>query len=373
MGLFHGQQVADADIHRHCDSLPFDPVPVGFAALLELVVAGPVVDRSYELVGQILLPDPMAGIVVRIEIALLPLEASAVGVDVLQLARDGAGLALFDVRDCRVDGHDHGIGLRRGRQQDDGLSQRKSGLRQAELQRGIHAGLDDRNGLGIGQSDILAGRTEDAAAGAGQIAGLQKAGQIVQGSVRVGAAQGLHQGGDAVKVAVALAVVVHGGTLGDGLGVGKRDMDHAVVCGAGGEQDLHGVDRLADVAAAGRGKEAADAVLGPDRHVQLAFHITHGAFYGLLAGFGRQALNDDIVYVYQNRDGKFCVLGNEMFKCHTSPSGDTGAEATAAITTTFAIQCYDECPVPTYTGKLYLSEKTYVDCADGEIKTEVGE
>ena len=90
-------------------------------------------------------------------------------------------------------------------------------------------------------------------------------------------------------------------------------------------------------------------------------------------GFGRQALNDDIVYVYQNRDGKFCVLGNEMFKCHTSPSGDTGAEATAAITTTFAIQCYDECPVPTYTGKLYLSEKTYVDCADGEIKTEVGE
>ena len=86
-------------------------------------------------------------------------------------------------------------------------------------------------------------------------------------------------------------------------------------------------------------------------------------------GFARQALNDDIVYVYQDRSGKFCVLGNEAFKCHTKPSGDTAAEATGAITTTFAIQVYDECPVPTYTGKLMLSATTYIDCADGEEKT----
>lgn len=85
-------------------------------------------------------------------------------------------------------------------------------------------------------------------------------------------------------------------------------------------------------------------------------------------GFARQALNDDIVYVYQDRAGKFCVLGNEMFKCHTSPSGDTGTEATGAVTTTFAIQCYDECPVPTYLGKLYLSPTEYIDCTDGTIK-----
>ncbi len=86
-------------------------------------------------------------------------------------------------------------------------------------------------------------------------------------------------------------------------------------------------------------------------------------------GFARQALNDDIVYVYQDRAGKFCVLGNEMFECHTSPSGDTAAEATGAITTTFAIQCYDECPVPTYMGKLQISATEYIDCADGEVKT----
>lgn len=88
-----------------------------------------------------------------------------------------------------------------------------------------------------------------------------------------------------------------------------------------------------------------------------------------IKGFARQALNDDIIYVYQNRDGSFCVIGNEMFKCHTTPSGDTGTEATGAKTTTFAIQCYDDCPVPTYTGKLALSPTQCLNCATGEIET----
>ncbi len=86
-------------------------------------------------------------------------------------------------------------------------------------------------------------------------------------------------------------------------------------------------------------------------------------------GFVRQALNDDVIYVYQQRDGKFCIIGNEMFKCHTNGSGDTAAEATGAITTTLAINCYDECPVPTYKGKLMPSSTEYMDCADGKVKT----
>lgn len=85
-------------------------------------------------------------------------------------------------------------------------------------------------------------------------------------------------------------------------------------------------------------------------------------------GFSRQANNDDLVYLYQNRDGSFCILGNEMFKTHTSPSGDTGSEATGAITTTFAIQVYDDCPVPTYTGKIKIGATSYIDAADGKEK-----
>lgn len=84
-----------------------------------------------------------------------------------------------------------------------------------------------------------------------------------------------------------------------------------------------------------------------------------------MKGFARQVLNTDMVFVYQQRDGKFCVLGNEMFVGHVNPSGDTGAEATAAVTTTFTIEVKDECPVPTYTGKLYIANGKYIDCATG--------
>lgn len=87
-------------------------------------------------------------------------------------------------------------------------------------------------------------------------------------------------------------------------------------------------------------------------------------------GFCRQALNDDLVYVFQNRDGSFVVLGNEAFECHTTPTGDTGTEATGAITTTLALQCYDEAPVPTYKGKLYIASGKYIDCADGQEKQD---
>lgn len=83
-------------------------------------------------------------------------------------------------------------------------------------------------------------------------------------------------------------------------------------------------------------------------------------------GFSRQALNDDIVYVYQNRDGSFCVLGNEAFTCHTSPSGDTGTEITGASTSTLAIEVYDECPVPTYLGLLKIAANTAIDCKTGQ-------
>lgn len=85
-------------------------------------------------------------------------------------------------------------------------------------------------------------------------------------------------------------------------------------------------------------------------------------------GLARQANNDDILYLYQNRDGAFCVLGNEMFKTHTTPSGETAAEATGSVTTTFAIQVYDDCPVPTYVGKIKISATEYVDATDGAVK-----
>lgn len=89
-----------------------------------------------------------------------------------------------------------------------------------------------------------------------------------------------------------------------------------------------------------------------------------------LAGFARQVKNDDLVYVYQEREGAFRVLGNEMFSTDTKPSGDTAAEATGAKTTTYAVQVYDDCPAPYYEGKLPLSATEELDCATGEVTTK---
>ncbi|MCH3994136.1 MAG: hypothetical protein LKE54_03625 [Prevotella sp.] len=89
-----------------------------------------------------------------------------------------------------------------------------------------------------------------------------------------------------------------------------------------------------------------------------------------ITGFAREVKNDDMVYVYQEREGDFRVIGNDMFTTNTKPSGDTGAEATAAKTTTFEITCYDSCPAPYYEGKLVLSETEQLDCATGEITAD---
>lgn len=92
-----------------------------------------------------------------------------------------------------------------------------------------------------------------------------------------------------------------------------------------------------------------------------------------LAGFARQAINDDIVYVYQEREGSFRVIGNEMFSTHTNSSSDSGTAATDAKTSTFAINCYDECAAPFYEGKLHLSATESMDCSTGQLEAVTAE
>ena len=110
--------------------------------------------------------------IVRVEIALVALEARAVGVDILQLARDGAGSACLHIGDGRIDGHAAGIGLRGRGKEKNRVGQRQTRLRQAQLQSAVDAGLDDGDGLRIGKADILRHRAQDAAAGGRQIARL---------------------------------------------------------------------------------------------------------------------------------------------------------------------------------------------------------
>ena len=120
-----------------------DLVPVALGGLFGFVVAVGVIDAVFDHVGEILLPDPVVREIVRVEIALVALEARAVGVDILQLARDGAGSSCLHIGDGRIDGHAAGIGLRGRGKEKNRVGQRQTRLRQAQLQSAVDAGLDD--------------------------------------------------------------------------------------------------------------------------------------------------------------------------------------------------------------------------------------
>lgn len=84
-------------------------------------------------------------------------------------------------------------------------------------------------------------------------------------------------------------------------------------------------------------------------------------------GFCRLANSDDLVYIIQQRDGAFRVLGNEMFRSDTKPSQESGMEVTDSSGTQFEITVTDVCPAPFYSGKFKTADGT-MDCATGDVE-----
>ena len=70
------------------------------------------------------------------------------------------------------------------------------------------------------------------------------------------------------------------------------------------------------------------------------------------AAFARQANADDIVYLFQQRDGQFRVLGNKMFETNTTPAQESGSAETDASGTTINVAVTDTMPAPFYRGKI---------------------
>ena len=173
--------------------------------------------------------------------------------DVLQMPGEVPGLALAHVRQRRVQGDMSGIGLGAGGHQHGGISQRNPGLRHPQLQGHVHAGVDDGDDLRIGKAHILGGNDHETAAGRLHLPRFQKSGQIVAGRVRVRAADGFLQGRQQVIVVIPIPVSPHGALLGDGFRVRQRQGQNAVLWLSGGEQYLHRVHGLAQIAAAGHG------------------------------------------------------------------------------------------------------------------------
>ena len=83
------------------------------------------------------------------------------------------------------------------------------------------------------------------------------------------------------------------------------------------------------------------------------------------AAFAAQAIADDLVFVVQQRDGKYRVLGNEMFETDVKVSGGTGEGTTGEVGTTIEVEVSDLCPAPFYVGML-ATEDGEIDCSGSE-------
>lgn len=97
-------------------------------------------------------------------------------------------------------------------------------------------------------------------------------------------------------------------------------------------------------------------------------NLLHAGTDEAATGFCRMALNDDLVFLVQQRNGKFRVVGNEAFETSVKPSQNSGQGETGEAGTTLEVSVTDECPAPFYTGKIETEEGT-ISGADGSAVT----
>ena len=75
-------------------------------------------------------------------------------------------------------------------------------------------------------------------------------------------------------------------------------------------------------------------------------------------GFARQANNDDLVYAFRQKDGKFRIIGNEMYQTDTAVAQSLGSQPTDEMGTTLTVTVTDVCPAPFYTGEIVTIDGT---------------
>ncbi|MDC7147565.1 MULTISPECIES: hypothetical protein [Bacteroides] len=81
-------------------------------------------------------------------------------------------------------------------------------------------------------------------------------------------------------------------------------------------------------------------------------------------GFARQANIDNLVYLVQQRNKKFRVLGSDEFDVDTKASQALGEGYNGEAGTTLEVEATDVCPAPFYPGKIE-TEDGDISGADG--------
>ncbi|WP_289764007.1 hypothetical protein [uncultured Duncaniella sp.] len=95
--------------------------------------------------------------------------------------------------------------------------------------------------------------------------------------------------------------------------------------------------------------------------------LFHPSVGPAVTGFSRLVLNDDFVWLVQQRDGRWRVIGNEMIETETKPAQDSGQSVTDSSGTTFTATVSDVSPAPFYVGKI-RTEKGIYDCKTNTLE-----
>jgi hypothetical protein len=86
-------------------------------------------------------------------------------------------------------------------------------------------------------------------------------------------------------------------------------------------------------------------------------------------GFARQANTDNLIYLAQQANGKFRVIGCELYDTETKVSQKSGEGPTGDAGTTIEVDATDRCPAPFYPGKIE-TEDGNISGVDGSAYVE---
>jgi len=91
----------------------------------------------------------------------------------------------------------------------------------------------------------------------------------------------------------------------------------------------------------------------PSQTIKNTASFKHARIDAAAASVQSLALNSDLVFLVQQRDGFFRVIGSEAFVAEVSVSGGTGEDVTSSDAgSTFEVSCTDTAPAPFYFGTI---------------------
>lgn len=98
--------------------------------------------------------------------------------------------------------------------------------------------------------------------------------------------------------------------------------------------------------------------------------IAHEGVEEDASAFAMQANNDDFVYLVPTKNGKYRVIGNDMFQTDTAVEQKLGAEPTSEMGTMLTITCTDIAPGLYYVGEI-VTEDGIINEVEAKVATPV--